>query len=69
MGICFHFSHVGLFFCFLCTGDVVVRGASDHTINSRLSVKEGGYVSHFYSSANHFKNDLISAVDQKSYNG
>ena len=29
----------------------------------------GGYVTHFYSSANHFENDLISAVHQKSYNG
>ena len=28
-----------------------------------------GYVAHPNSSANHFLKDLISAVDQKSYNG
>ena len=48
-------------------GDVAMRGASDHGIKSQLSLK-AGYMAHFYSSANHFKNDLISAVHQKSYN-
>ena len=29
----------------------------------------GGYVTYLCSSVNHFKNDLILAVHQKSYNG
>ena len=36
--------------------------------NNRSSLK-AGYVMIFYSSVNYFKNDLISTVHQKSYNG
>ena len=35
----------------------------------RSSLKAGGYVAHYYSSSNHFKKDLITAVRKKSYNG
>ena len=53
-------------------GDVAARGASDRAIKSRSSILDhhlkAGYVVHYYSLANHFKNDLITAVYQKSYN-
>ena len=32
-------------------------------------LRQGGYVAHPDLSVNHFLNDLISSVDQKSYNG
>ena len=34
-----------------------------------LHLSEGGHMAHHDSSANHFLNDLIRAVDQRSYNG
>ena len=61
------------FYVFMWVGDVVATGASDHVIESRSSLKSRGggegYVGHFYSLMNCFKNDLISAVHQKNYNG
>ena len=33
----------------------------------RSSLKGGRYVVHYYSLANHFKNDLITTVHQKTY--
>ena len=46
-------------------GDVAARGASDSIVDCHL---RRGYVGQSNSSANHFQNDLISAVDQRSYN-
>ena len=34
----------------------------------RSSLKGGGYVAHYYSSVNCFKYDIISAVNEESYN-
>ena len=56
----------------ICAGDVEARGASDRKIKMRSSIvfKGGGYMMHSYSSSNHFfLNDLISAVDLRSYKG
>ena len=35
---------------------------------SSLKSRGGGYMAHFFSLANSFKNNLISAVHKKSYN-
>ena len=48
--------------------DVAARGASDRMIKSQRMAARG-YMAHFYLWANHFKNNLISTVHQKSYNG
>ena len=46
------------------------RGTSDGAIKSRSSIFTSAweYVAHPDSSRNHFLNDLILAVDQRSYN-
>ena len=51
-------------------GDVPHRGTSDGAIKSRSSIFTSAweYVAHPDSSRNHFLNDLILAVDRRSYN-
>ena len=48
--------------------DVAARRASDRTIKSQSSIFTLRHVVHSDSLANPFYNDLISAVDQRSYN-
>ena len=50
----------------MCAGDVAACGGSDRAIVDRHL--RWGYVAYFYSSVNHFKENLILSVDQKSYN-
>ena len=66
-----YFSIGETIFRFLCTQ--VMWQHVEHLIaglnrDRQSSLKVRGYVAHFYSSVNCFKNDLISAVHQKSYN-
>ena len=58
------------FYVFMHAGDV---GHMERLIcalkeDRPSSLKAAGYLAHFFSLANHLKNDLISAIHQKSYN-
>ena len=57
--------------CFKCASDVTARGAFDARIEYESSIftYDGGCVAQSYLSMNYFKNDLISTVELRSYNG
>ena len=58
-----------MFLCAQVTWQRVERLIVRLNRDRRSSLKARGYVAHFYLSMNHFKNDLISTVHQKSHNG
>ena len=65
------FLSCGTIFTFLCAQ--VTWHHVEHLIaalkKDRQSPLKAGDMSHFFLSANHFKNDLISTIDLRSYNG